>query len=70
MSKVFLVVMIIYGNHPMTSYRGVTTGAEDCNAQAAALALKAPPDDDDVTKYTIGCSFEEPWLKVPIGQRK
>jgi uncharacterized protein YcsI (UPF0317 family) len=65
MGKVILLVVIAYTNHPSITYRAATAGMSDCYAQAAMLA-KAPPIDEDVTKYMIGCSFEEPIPDVPL----
>jgi hypothetical protein len=59
MAKVILMVMIIYNNQPNKTYRGATEGKDDCHRQEVILATN-PPIDEDVTKFIIACSFEEP----------
>jgi hypothetical protein len=59
MTKIVLIVMVVYAHHPPAVYRAVVKTTDDCYAQAAVLA-KAPPIDDTVIEYTIGCLFKEP----------
>jgi hypothetical protein len=65
MTKIVLVVIILYANHPSTVYRAIVRTTDDCYAQAAVLA-KAPPIDDTVVEYTIGCLFKDPIPDQPL----
>jgi hypothetical protein len=66
MTKVFLMVVISYTNQPSITYRAITKTVEDCYAEGAMLAKQAPPEGDNVVKYFIGCSFEEPASWTPL----
>jgi hypothetical protein len=65
MGKVILMVVIIYSNQPSKTYRGATEGKDDCQRQEVIIA-KNPPIDENMTKFMIGCSFEEPIPDVAL----
>jgi len=65
MGKVILMVIIIYNNQPQRTYRAATEGKDDCHNQEVILA-KNPPIDEDMIKFMIGCSFEEPVPDVAL----
>ena len=59
------MVVIAFSDKPSETRKTVMKNADDCYATAALLA-KAPPIDEDVIKYLIGCSFEEPVEHAPL----
>lgn len=64
MTKVFLFVVIAYVNQPSKSYHQEMKGIDECRATEAELYQTIP--SDNVEKYIIGCSFEEPAPQYPL----
>ncbi len=64
MTKVFLMVVIFYTNQPAKQYHEATNGSDDCHAREVELYQTIPADN--VVKYFLGCSFEEPAEFTPI----
>lgn len=65
MIKVLLMVVIVFNNKPSVTYKVVMKDTADCYTHALELS-KSPPIDDDVTKFLIGCSFEDPVPKEAL----
>ena len=65
MGKIILIVVIVFSDKPIATYKATMGTAAECHRQEAILS-ENPPIDDDVVKYMIGCSFEEQLPTAPV----
>ena len=64
MTKVFLMVVIVYTNQPVKQYHEITKSSDECHAREVELYQTIPADN--VVKYFLGGSFEEPAEFTPV----
>jgi hypothetical protein len=65
MTKVFLLVVIVYANgQPIKQYHEPVAGIDECHAREIELYQTIP--SNGVVKYFLGCSFEEPAEFTPV----
>ena len=65
MGKVLLIVVIVFSDKPVVTYKVAMGTTAECHKQEEILS-ENPPIDVDVVKYLIGCSFEEHLPIIPL----
>ena len=66
MTKVFLMVVIAYTNMPTKQYHEEMKNVDECHAREVEIYQDTIVPADNVKKYFIGCSFEDPAEFTPV----